>query len=173
AALATVPKPRMTAATGLYNVVRQVCGSVGIALTATELTRGTARYHDILAEHVTAYNNVAVDFLARAQAAMLARSADAHIAAQKALSLVNLMVRKQAAVLAYNRIFALIAMMFLLAIPLAFLLANRGIQPAEAPAAPPQPGRGAEPEASGEAEPSTPATMAPETSPEEELVPTT
>ena len=43
----------MTAASGLYNVVRQVLGSVGIAVAATELVRSQSRYHDVLAEHVT------------------------------------------------------------------------------------------------------------------------
>jgi protein-S-isoprenylcysteine O-methyltransferase Ste14 len=43
AALATVPRERMTSATGLYNVVRQVMGSIGIALAATTLTHSPGR----------------------------------------------------------------------------------------------------------------------------------
>ncbi|MDE3128952.1 MAG: DHA2 family efflux MFS transporter permease subunit, partial [Gemmatimonadota bacterium] len=52
AALATIEKPRMTSASGLYNVVRQVFGSVGVALSATQLTSGMARYHDMLSWHL-------------------------------------------------------------------------------------------------------------------------
>lgn len=54
AALSTIPRPRMTAATGLYNVVRQVMGSVGIAIAATTLSSSTVRYHAILSENAGA-----------------------------------------------------------------------------------------------------------------------
>jgi DHA2 family multidrug resistance protein len=124
AALATVEKPKMTAATGLYNVVRQVSGSVGIALAATELTRGTARYHDMISEHVTAFDAAPAAFLARAQAAMMAAGADAGTAYRRALGVLNLSVHRQAAVLAYNHIYALVTILFLAAVPLAALLAR-------------------------------------------------
>ncbi len=124
AALATVEKPRMTAATGLYNVVRQVCGSVGIALAATELTRGTSRYHDLIAEHVTGFDATSLGFLARAQAAMAAAGADAGTAYQRALALLNLNVLRQAAVLAYNHVFELVTLLFVVAVPLVALLAR-------------------------------------------------
>lgn len=39
-AMVTIERSRMTAATGLYVVVRQICGSIGIALVATLLARG-------------------------------------------------------------------------------------------------------------------------------------
>ena len=42
AALGAIEKAKMTAAAGLYNVVRQVSGSVGIAVAATTLTTGIA-----------------------------------------------------------------------------------------------------------------------------------
>ena len=126
AALATVEKPKMTAATGLYNVVRQVCGSVGIALAATELTRGTARYHDMIAEHVTGFDPVSASFMARAQAAMAAAGADATTAYHRALALLNLSVMRQAAVLAYNHVFELVTLLFVFAVPLVLLLAQPG-----------------------------------------------
>ena len=53
AVLSTIEKPLLTAASGLYNVIRQVFASVGIALAATFLTRGEIRYRAILTEHVT------------------------------------------------------------------------------------------------------------------------
>ncbi len=74
AALSHIPRPSMTAATGLYNVVRQIFGSIGIALSASELTRGIGRYSAALSENpvagtdvlreasVMAYNHVFVLF---------------------------------------------------------------------------------------------------------------
>jgi DHA2 family multidrug resistance protein len=124
AALSTIDKPRMTQATGLYNVVRQVCGSVGIALAATELTRSSVRYHDLLAEHVTVFDAATTAFLARVQAGMVSAGADVGTAAQRALAVLNLQVHRQAVVLAYNHIFSLCAVMFLLAMPLVWMLAS-------------------------------------------------
>ncbi len=124
AALSTVERHRMTAATGLYNVVRQVCGSVGIALAATELTRGTSQYHDVLAQHVTAYDPTSVALLGRIQAGMAAVGADAGTAYDRALKLLDLTVLRQAAVLAYNHVFQLVTVLFLVSVPLVFLLAR-------------------------------------------------
>ena len=60
AVLSTIEKPLMTAASGLYNVIRQVFASVGIALAATFLTRGEIRYRAVLTEHVTSYSDATV-----------------------------------------------------------------------------------------------------------------
>ena len=131
----------MTQATGLYNVVRQVFGSVGIALAATELTRGTARYHDLLAEHVTAFDAATRAFLTRAQAAMAAAGADAGTAYHQAVALLNGTVYRQAAVLAYNHIYALVGLLFLISIPLVLLLGGSASGVVR-PAGPPVAGRG-------------------------------
>lgn len=122
AAFAQLPRAKMTAAAGLYNVVRQVCGSVGIAVAASELTRGVARYHSVLAEHVTAYNPIAREWLQGAEAAMRRAGADAVTAGQRALELIDLDVNRQAAVLSYNHVFALVAALFVIVLPLVLLL---------------------------------------------------
>jgi DHA2 family multidrug resistance protein len=122
AAFAGLPRAKMTAAAGLYNVVRQVCGSVGIAVAASELTRGIARYHSVLAEHVTAYNPVARQWLQGAAAAMRQAGADAYTAGRQALDQLDLDVTRQAAVLSYNHVFALVAALFVIVLPLVLLL---------------------------------------------------
>jgi DHA2 family multidrug resistance protein len=125
AALASIPKPKMTAATGLYNVVRTVFGSVGIAVAATQMTSGTHRYHDLLAEHVTIYAEGTRLMLQRLTASMVQAGMDQVTAAQRALAVLNLRVTRQAAVLAYNHIFELTTVLFLVALPLTLLLAAR------------------------------------------------
>jgi DHA2 family multidrug resistance protein len=136
AALASIPKPKMTAATGLYNVVRQVCASVGIAVAATQVTYGTQRYHDVLAEHVTIYAEGTRQMLQRLTAAMLQAGADPYTAARRALEILDLRVTRQAVVLAYNRVFELTALLFVVALPLTFLLASRRRAQVAAEAAP-------------------------------------
>jgi len=125
AALASIPRPRMTAATGLYNVVRQVAGSIGIAVAATEMTAGTHRYHALLAEHVTIYGEGTRAMLQRLTGAMVQSGTDPVTAGHRALAVMELRVTRQASVLAYNHLFGLTTVLFLAALPLAFLLASR------------------------------------------------
>ena len=122
AALATIPKPRMTAAAGLYNVVRQVMGSVGIAVAATELVRSQARYHDALAEHVTIYSVATQEWLKAVTAGMMRAGSDAYTASQRALSLLDFDVTRQATALAYNHVLLLVAVLFLVSLPLVLLV---------------------------------------------------
>jgi DHA2 family multidrug resistance protein len=126
AALAAMAKADMTAASGLYNVVRQVCGSVGIAVAATELTRGVARYHDLLAAHVTLYDPTTQRWLLAATAALRRAGSDPTTAGQRALDLLNLDVTRQATVISYNHVFLLIAALFIVVVPLALVLRGAG-----------------------------------------------
>lgn len=125
AALATIPKPRMTAATGLYNVVRQVSASIGIAIAATQIDVGTHRYHDLLAEHVTIYSEGSRLMLQRLTAAMVHAGSDSVTAAQRSLAILDHRVTQQAVVLSYNHLFELAAALFVVALPLTLLLAAR------------------------------------------------
>lgn len=120
AALATVSRARMTSATGLYNVVRQVMGSIGIALAATTLTHSEAAYHAVLVEDMR--TSVALRWLAGAAAVAQRAGTDLITARQRAFELLDHVVQQQAAVLAYNHIFALVAASFLLVGPLVLLL---------------------------------------------------
>ena len=129
AALATIAKPDVTAATGLYNLSRNIFGSVGIAISAAQLTAGMSRYHAMLAERVTIANAAAVSWLSTATAAMMARTgADAVTARKMALKLLDVTISRQAAVLSYNRVFVLVAILFVIALPLVLLL-KRGHAP--------------------------------------------
>jgi DHA2 family multidrug resistance protein len=122
AALATIEKRRLTAATGLYNVVRQVAGSVGIAIAATEVSRGAARYFAILTSHVTAFDAMARQWLSGVTGAMMHFGASHEEARQRALALLHRTIEQQSAVLAYDRVLYLIAILFAIALPLALLL---------------------------------------------------
>jgi DHA2 family multidrug resistance protein len=129
AALATIPRPEVTAATGLYNVSRQVFGSVGIAISATQLTAGMNRYHSMLSEKASIANPAAVAWLSNATAAMMARTGlDFETARRQALRLLDATISRQAAVLSYNRVFVLVSLLFVFALPLVFLL-KRGHAP--------------------------------------------
>jgi DHA2 family multidrug resistance protein len=123
-ALSSIDKPRMQAATGLYNVVRLVFGSIGIAAAATKLDRGTIAYGAALMKNVTPSGDVAMNWLNTLNGAMLEKGADAVTAQFQALALLNQEIQRQAMMISFNRVFFLVAVMFVLTLPL--VLALRG-----------------------------------------------
>lgn len=129
AALATVPRHEITQAVGLHNVVRQVFGSIGIAVAASILTSSITRNRAILGEHVTAYDPAVQRFLNGATGGMLAHGSDAFRARDQALRLLDFNLLRQSSVLSFDHVFWLIAVMFLLAVPLVFLLKEKPTDP--------------------------------------------
>ncbi len=111
----------MTAASGLYNVVRQVMGSVGIAIAAAMLTTSTARNHAILSEDAGA-SVAGRQWLDAATNGMIAKGADAFTAKLQAMRLLDGVIARQASVLAYNHVFALVSVLFFIGLPLVLLL---------------------------------------------------
>lgn len=122
AALSAISKPKMQAATGLYNVVRLVFGSVGIAVAATELDRGTVRYAAILMRNVTEYRDTALERVRSLSEAMVAQGSDGFTAYSQALGLINTEVTRQAMMVAFNRLFVMVCLLFVLSLPLVYLL---------------------------------------------------
>jgi DHA2 family multidrug resistance protein len=122
AALAAIPKPKITAASGLYNVVRTVFGSIGIALAASQLSSNSASNHAILAERAGVANPTASAWVAQATAGMMRTGVDAYTARMRALRLLDATITRQSVVLALNHVFVLIAILFVFALPLVLLL---------------------------------------------------
>jgi DHA2 family multidrug resistance protein len=122
AAFASIEKPKVTAASGLYNVVRTVFGSIGIALAASQLSTTSAVNHAILADRAGMANPVASAWVAQATAGMMRTGVDAYTAQMRALRLLDASITRQSVVLALNHVFVLIAILFVLAVPLVLLL---------------------------------------------------
>jgi len=121
-AMITIDRSRMTAATGLYVVVRQIFGSVGIALVATELTRSQAMAHSTLIEHLTPYRDVVGHWLSVISAAFAAQGVGPTQLHAKALGLLEVTTSRQSAMLAFNHVFFILALLFVISFPLSFLL---------------------------------------------------
>jgi DHA2 family multidrug resistance protein len=124
-AMITTEKSRMTAATGLYVVVRQIFGSIGIALVATGLTRNQTLAHAVLAWHLTPYRNAVGRWLAATTGILAGRGTAPSLAPTKALGFLAMTIERHAAMLAFNQIFFLLALLFCVSFPLVFLLQNR------------------------------------------------
>jgi MFS transporter, DHA2 family, multidrug resistance protein len=122
AALSTIDKPQMTSATGLYNVIQQVAGSFGIALTATLLSWGQTRNRSILIGHVNEFRDLAPEMLRNLSSYFFSRGLDQVGADQMALKILEGNILRQSAMIAYNYIHLLLGVLFLIAIPLVFFI---------------------------------------------------
>ena len=122
AAFATIERSKVTAAAGLYNVVRTVAGSIGIALAASQLTSTAQANHAALAERANVGNPAAVTWVQQATAGMMSRGMDAATARMRALKLLDGIITRQSVVLALNHVFVLIAILFFASLPMVLLL---------------------------------------------------
>lgn len=122
AALSTIEKQMLTAAAGLYNVVRQVFSSVGIALATTILTHGEQANRALLMEHITAFGNTSAETLRSLSQYFSSQGMDIIDAQNKALKAIEGIVMRQASMISFNHVFFLIAVIFVISTPLIFLI---------------------------------------------------
>lgn len=117
-----IPKERMGNATSVFNLMRNVGGSIGIALVSTMYARGTQSNTNMLGEHVNSYSAESNSMLLGMKSALMAAGSDVATATQQAYGAVFGMVQRQAAMLAFVRSFRLLGFMFFALTPLVFLM---------------------------------------------------
>lgn len=120
--LSTIPKEEMGNATGMNNLLRNIGGSVGIATSATLLSRVSQFYQTNLAAHVNPYSPTVQLKWSELQQGAMAKGIDAVTSQKTALGILYGIVQKQAGMLAYNYIFWVIGIAFLAVIPFLLLL---------------------------------------------------
>ncbi len=101
-ALGDVPVPELAGATGVFTLLRQLGGSLGIAILTTLLTHQTAIAWNVLASGVTQTHGYSTSALTQ-------------------------LVAQQAAMIAYNYLFRLTAIVFVLSTPLIFFVKPRRV----------------------------------------------
>ena len=120
-ALGTLPPQRVKNAAGLYNLMRNLGGAFGLAMINTLVIDRSAFHRQHLAEAAGWARDSAVRGLDAIAQGMSAHMDDAAAQAAALKRLSGLVVR-EGLVLAYNDVLVLMAAMFLLAMPLVFLL---------------------------------------------------
>jgi DHA2 family multidrug resistance protein len=121
-ALAHIPRYRLTDATGLNSLLRQIGGSLGLAAFATLLPHFTASATNGLAAHLVAGRPEVMQRVGMVQNGLVARGFDHGSAATAAGRMLGGMLARQASVLAFERMFMLAGVGFLIVIPLALFL---------------------------------------------------
>jgi len=122
ATLANIPRIEMGNATGMYNLLRNIGGSVGIALSATMLTRLAQFNQANLVGHVNPFNPLLQSRFKELTDAAIARGMDAITAKKAALGIIYQIVGREAGLLAYTYIFWIIGLAFLVIIPFLYFL---------------------------------------------------
>ncbi len=117
-ALATIRLDRLSNATAAYNVVRNVGGSVGIALLTTLLARRSQGHQSTLIAHVHSWSPETTQRLAEWTEHFRAQGTDSFTAGRRALAMLYRGAIEQAQVLAYIDDFWIIAASFMAVLPL-------------------------------------------------------
>ncbi|HZT37427.1 MAG TPA: DHA2 family efflux MFS transporter permease subunit [Bryobacteraceae bacterium] len=117
-----IPKERLGNATSLFNLMRNLGASIGIALVQTYQFRKQQTHINILGGHVNPYSAQANHMIDALRGSFLARGADAADATRKAYDAMWGIIQRQAAMLSYNDTFLLLALLFVAMLPLLLLL---------------------------------------------------
>jgi len=107
-------------ASGLYNLMRNLGGSIGIAFVTTMLARGAQAHQALMVGHLTATDAAFTQRLAAAKN-MLSRQADPVLATRQAYDAIYSVLDQQAHLWAFVDNFFLFGVLALAGIPLIFL----------------------------------------------------
>jgi MFS transporter, DHA2 family, multidrug resistance protein len=124
-----IPREQMGNATSLFNLMRNIGGSVGIAMTGTMLARNQQSTTSLLGSNVTAYDHASRTMFMQMRAAYMAAGADGYTATNRANAALFGMVQQQAAMVSFVGIFQFLGVLFIALVPLILLMKR----PARAP----------------------------------------
>jgi DHA2 family multidrug resistance protein len=117
-ALATISMGRLSNATAAYNVVRNVGGSIGVAVATTLLVRRSQEHQVTLISHLNPWDPETVHRLGEWAHHFRAHGADPFTAGRQAMAMLYRGAVEQAQVMAYIDDFWLLALIFVAVVPL-------------------------------------------------------
>jgi DHA2 family multidrug resistance protein len=117
-----LPADRAGSASALFNMLRNLGGSVGIALLATRIDV-REKFHSVrLGESVSLFDAETLERIRAATAYFASRGADPATAGNRALEVLDHTLRREAFVLSFGDAFSLLGVILLLAIPLVWFV---------------------------------------------------
>jgi DHA2 family multidrug resistance protein len=122
ASMAAVAREDSGDAAGLYNMARNIGGSIGLALIGTFLDRRNELHTDILREGVSANSQLAQARVADLASTFLQRHGDGALARLQALRQIALQTIQQAVVLTYAETFYILGIIMVCCVPLTIFL---------------------------------------------------
>jgi DHA2 family multidrug resistance protein len=120
--MASIPPQETGYATSLYSVTRNIGSSMGISFVTTWVTRRSQFHQSILVSHVTASNPMSREALEQITGFLQHSGTDHITATHQAGALIYRSLEQQAALLSYVDVFRIMGILFLIVIPLVFLM---------------------------------------------------
>lgn len=124
--MSAIPRERMGNATSVSSVMRNIGGSIGIAVMGTLLLRRQQAHRSAFAEDFSPFSTAAQQFMERVAGGFAAGGADPFTASQRAMGAAAGLVAQQAAILSFVQLFRLMAVIFLLMVPIVLLMRRPG-----------------------------------------------
>jgi DHA2 family multidrug resistance protein len=125
--LSTIPRHAMTAASSLYTLTRREAGNVAYAALATLVARRGQFHRSDLVDSISPTNPAFRRADAEFRSALLGAGLHSAPGQRRDLAMVNALINRQSTMMAYNDCFWLVVPMFLIVLPLLFLLPKEGI----------------------------------------------
>lgn len=122
ASMAAVSREDSGDAAGLYNMARNLGGSIGLAIIGTVIDRRTTFHVAMIRESVSANSLIGQESLAANAATWFARTGDMAYSQMRALGQLGVQIQQQATVMTYSETFYLLGIALLACVPLALLL---------------------------------------------------
>jgi DHA2 family multidrug resistance protein len=133
AAFLFIPKEKYTNGSGLFNLSRNIGGSVGIAVATTMLSRKAQIHQTFLASHMTSLNANFAQTVQQMSHAFIQRGINPALASTMAQARLYGAMARQAEMLAYVDTWRFMGFVLFAVIPLVFLLKTRSVPPGEIP----------------------------------------
>jgi DHA2 family multidrug resistance protein len=130
--MSPIPKETMGNATSLFNLVRNLGGSIGISAVNTMELRLQQTNTNVLGVHVNPFSASARAMMNMMKQAMVSRGGDPVAAAHQARAMIFGLVEREASMISYNTIFKALGVMFVALLPFILLMRRPS---AKAPAA--------------------------------------
>jgi DHA2 family multidrug resistance protein len=122
ATMQAIEPQRMGNAASLFNLMRNIGGSVGIAVTGTMLTRQRQTVATVLGERINIYDPKTVTLLGQLKAGFMARGVDAVTATERSYAALHGMLLQQASMVSFVWLFRLLGGIFLMLLPLILIM---------------------------------------------------
>ena len=127
--LSNISRHQLTNATGLSSLLRQIGGSVGLAVFATQLTRRGIIAKASVAAHLAAVDPNVVARVNRIQGALVGKGMDSTMAHQVAIMSLNGMATGQGMLMSFDQLFLLGGILFMAVLPLLIFLKQPDFAP--------------------------------------------
>ena len=120
--LSRLKKEQLGNATSIFNLVRNIGGSFGVAISTTILTRRAQFHQARLIDHLTPYDMTYIMGGSRASQVLQQRGMEPAVSSQGGLAAIYDQVIREASMMSFNDVFYLLSVMLVLTLPLVFFM---------------------------------------------------